>query len=111
MIKGLLIIFIHLFVGEFISWFFDLPVPGNVFGMILMTGSLRTGLVSVKAVKPVADILIGNMAFLFVPPGVGLMLYFGLIEKEIVSIVGALVLSTLLVMAVTAFTQQILEKR
>jgi holin-like protein len=62
-------------------------------------------------VKPAADILVNNMAFLFVPPGVGLILYFDLLEKEFMAILLSFLLSTFLVLAVVGYAQQRLEKK
>jgi holin-like protein len=110
MIKSLLIIFSCLFLGDCISAVLHIPVPGNVIGMLLLTFALTRRIVSLEDVKPAADLLVKNMAFLFVPPGVGLMLYFELLGKEFAAIITSFVLSTFLVLAVVGYVQQRLEK-
>lgn len=50
------------------------------------------------------------MGFFFVPPGVALMLYFDIIGKEIVPIVLATTLSTMLVLVVTGWTHIMTRK-
>jgi holin-like protein len=111
MIKSLLIIFSCLFLGDGFSAALHIPIPGNVIGMLLLTFALTQRIVHLEDVKPAADLLVKNMAFLFVPPGVGLMVYFDLLSKEFAAIITSFVLSTFLVLAVVGYAQQILEKR
>lgn len=90
---------------------FLLPIPGSVIGMMLMTVSLQSGLVKLDWVKDAAHVLVKNMAFFFIPPGSALILYLDLIEAEFVPIVVALVVSTFLVLAVSSYTLQLLERK
>ena len=60
--------------------------------------------------KDFTDFLIANLGFFFVPPGVALMLYFDIIGKEIVPIVLATTLSTMLVLVVTGWTHIMTRK-
>jgi hypothetical protein len=69
MITGFSIIFTCLLIGEAISAFLHVPIPGNVIGMGLLTVSLAVGLVRLDDVRPVADVLLKHLALLFVPPG------------------------------------------
>jgi len=110
LLKGLVIIFGFLWVGEGLSAFFALPIPGNVIGMVLLTGALQLGLVKLEMVKSVADGLLHHIALFFVPPGVGLMMYFEVIRQEWLVIVVANVVSTLAVLLVVGTLQQKLEK-
>ena len=57
-----------------------------------------------------SDRLISNLGFFFVPPGVALMLYFDIIKAELLPIVVATVISTVLVMITTGWTDQYLRK-
>jgi holin-like protein len=111
MIKSLSIIFGCLCLGELVSGLLRLPIPGNVIGMLLLTGALAGRLVRVADVKPAADVLVKNLAFLFVPPGVGLLSYVDLLQKEFAAIIAAFAISTFLVLALVGHAQQKLEKR
>jgi holin-like protein len=110
LISGFSIIFTCLLVGEAIATFLHVPSPGNVIGMVLLTASLAIGLVRLDDVKPVADILLKHLALLFVPPGVGILLYGNLLKQEWLSISLAVTLSTILVLAIVGLLQQRLEK-
>ena len=111
MIKGLAIIFSCLLFGDVLSAALHIPVPGNVIGMLLLTTALACKIVRIEDVKSSADMLVNNLSFFFVPPGVGLMLYFDLIEKEFIAIVLSFLVSTVLVLATVGYIQQRLEQK
>lgn len=94
-------------VGEVLSRGLDLPLPGSIIGMILLTLSLEFKMIKVSEVENVSDFLIRNMAFFFVPPGVGLMVNLDLIADNWVPIVIATFVSTVLVFIVTGLVAQL----
>lgn len=109
LLVGIALIIIHLIAGNFIVAWAALPVPGSVVGMVLMTLSLRAGLIDVSRVMPASDLLLRHMALFFVPPGVALMLYFDLLATEWPAIVVAAIVSTFVVLVVVGWTAQKLE--
>ena len=50
MYKGLVIIFGFLFIGETLSGLFNLPIPGNVIGMVLLTFAFLFNIIKVEDV-------------------------------------------------------------
>lgn len=108
---GILIIFGALGIGELIVYFTHISLPSSIIGMLLLCLSLQLGWIKIEWVKSVSDFMIHNMALFFVPPGVGLMLYFNLIRSEIVPIVVASIVSTLLVLIVSGQTHQLFRKK
>ena len=56
------------------------------------------------------DFLIANMGLFFVPPGVALMLYLDIIEAQLLPIVAATVISTLLVFVSTGWVYQLIRR-
>jgi holin-like protein len=89
-------------IGEVIQKASGLPLPGPVIGMvILFIGLLIRGEVP-EALGSVTKNLLDNLALLFVPAGVGVLTHLALIEDEWLPITLALVLSTLITIAVTA---------
>ena len=81
MIRGLFIIFIFLGVGEGLHFLLDLPVAGNILGMILIILALQLKLIKLEWVKPASDKLLQFLVLFFIPYGVGLMIYFDLIAS------------------------------
>lgn len=110
MLQGMILLLLFQFVGEGVSAFFALPIPGNVIGMALMLLALAVGWVKIEWIQEAADLLLSYMALFFVPAGVGVMLYFDLIGREWLPIVVGTVISTFVVMAVTGWAEKILDK-
>ncbi len=102
MYKGLAIIFGFLFLGEAIEKLLRIPVPGNVIGMLLLTFALIFGLVDLKDVEDVGTFLIRNMSIMFIPPGVGIIVYWSLVRANILPIAVALVVSFAITIVFTA---------
>ena len=78
--------------------------------MLLLTFLLKVKVIKLEWVETISNFLVKNMGFFFVPPGVALMLYFDIIGKEIVPIVLATTLSTMLVLVVTGWTHIMTRK-
>lgn len=97
--------------GEALVSVARLPMPGSVAGMLLMAGALRMGWIPLGWVRPAAELLVRYMGLLFVPPGVGLMLYFDLIGREWLPITAAAVGSTMLVLLTVGVLMQRMERR
>ena len=110
MLKAFLYIFLFLALGELIVYFIDIPIPGNILGMILIFVALKLKLIKLETVKPASDKLIKYMVLFFVPFGVGLMSYFDFIKSYWMVLSVAAGISTLITLYVTAIVQQKLEK-
>lgn len=110
MIRQCLIIFGCLAVGELIVWLTGISIPSSIIGMLLLAALLQMKAIKLEWVKGMSDFLIGNLGFFFVPPGVALMLYFDIIKAEWLPIVVATVVSTVLVLITTGWTDQYLRK-
>lgn len=110
MLQGLVLLLLFQFIGEGVSALFALPIPGNVIGMALLLLALSVGWVKLEWLQEAADLLLTYLALFFVPAGVGVMLYFDLIGREWLPIVAGTVLSTFVVMAVTGWTEKLLDQ-
>jgi holin-like protein len=100
---------IFLLIGEALAGL-GVGLPGNVIGMILLTLALSVGIVRTDQVERAADTLLDHLAFLFVPPGVGIMLYFGVVAEHWLAIGAALLISTVAVLlTVGLVTQKLLR--
>lgn len=102
MLGYLTVIFCCQLVGELIATALALPVPGPVCGMaILFAGLVVRGEIP-KELADIGGALLGNLSLLFIPAGVGVMLHAALLSRDWMPISFALVLSTLITIAVTA---------
>lgn len=110
MLKSICLIFLFLLLGEGLSYLFNLPIAGNILGMILIFLALRSGLISLESAKPAADKLLKYMVLFFVPYGVGLMVYFDVVIEHWLAIGLTVIVSTAITLLVTGYAQQKLEK-
>ena len=104
------VIFGCLALGELIVWATGVKLPSSIIGMLFLTLFLKLGWVKLSWVEHLSELLIANLGFFFVPPGVALILYLDLIEKEWFPIVTATIVSTVLVLVVTGHMHQLVIK-
>ncbi len=104
MLEALTLILLCQLFGELCVLLTGLSVPGPVLGMLLLLAWLfvRGGLP--ESVARTADTLLSHLSLLFVPAGVGVLVHWERIRSEWAAIAAALVLSTLVTLAVTAMT-------
>ncbi|WP_457742000.1 CidA/LrgA family protein [Thermococcus sp.] len=107
---GLAVIFGFYALGELVSSYLNLPVPGSVLGMLFLLFALLGGAVKLEWVENEAEFLVKNMSILFIPPGVGIVAYLGLIRTQILPISVALVLSFIVTLFVTSKTVEVLRR-
>ena len=80
------------------------PIPGPVAGMALLFAALLLRGAASEALTVAASGLAKHLSLLFVPAGVGVMMYVGQVASEWLPIVVALLVSTVLAIAATALT-------
>lgn len=109
-IKGIFVILLHLVLGNLLSSLIGGFVPGSVLGMILLFGSLMSGLVKEDSVRDVATFLTDNMALFFIPALIGILDMWGLIKVHFWGWLILLTLTAVIVMAVSGWTKQLTDK-
>ena len=99
------------FSGELLAHFIPLPIPGSIYGLLLLFLLLLTGIVKLSQVKATGDFLISFMPIMFVSPLVALMDNVEACKSFIVPILLVSTVSTLAVMAVTGLVSQAVIRR
>jgi holin-like protein len=110
MIRQCVIIFGCLAAGELLVAVTGVKLPASIIGMLLLTLLLKLGWVKVAWVKGISDFLVKNLPLFFVPPGVAVMLYLDVIEANFWSMMVAALGSTVIVLALTGWTHQLLRR-
>ena len=111
-LRSFLTLLLAQLVGEALHRWLHLPLPGPVIGMALLAAVLLWhGGEPDAALVETSDTLLRWLGLLFVPAGVGVFSYLGLLRAGFVPIVAALVLSTLLTFAVTGWVMQALSRK
>lgn len=97
--------------GEVITRLLALPVPGPVVGMVLLFAGLVVRGRAPADLERVAAGLLSHLSLLFVPAGVGIMIHLRLIAHEWLPISAAVIVSTLLTIAVTGLVMKLVGDR
>lgn len=99
------------FSGEILSKLLNLPIPGNIVGMILLFVLLTSNIIKVEKVENLANFFLDHLAFFFIPASVGLMTSFASLKGSIFKIILLCILTTIIVIAVTGITVQFICNR
>ena len=101
--------------GELLARILHLPVPGPVIGMLLLFTvlALRHGAEGTppEPLLRTADVLLANLGLLFIPAGVGVVVYGPVLARDWAPIALAVFVGTLLGIVVTGRLAQTLLRR
>ena len=106
MIGALAVLLAFQLVGEVAVQVSGLPAPGPVVGMVLLFLALRWRKALPDALRTTAETLLSHLSLLFIPAGVGVIQYGALLADEWLALIAAMVLGTLITVAVTALVMQ-----
>ena len=110
-LKQFMIIALVSLAGEALRALLPLPVPGSVYGLVLMLALLLTGVLKVEQVKGAASFLIEIMPVMFIPAAVGLMDTWGILKPVFAPVIAITVITTVFVIAVTGRVAQRVIRR
>lgn len=97
--------------GELLNYLIPLPIPGSIYGFVIVFLLLLTGVLKLSQVKDTASFLITIMPALFIPAGVGIINSFESVKPVLIPIAIITVVSTFIVMAVSGLVTQFIAKR
>lgn len=99
-------------VGEVLAEALHLPLPGPVIGMVLLFVVLQVRRPADDSrLLRFSDKLLRHLQLLFIPPGVGIVVYLGAVRDQALPIAGGLVLSWLAGLATVAWIVVLLTRR
>jgi holin-like protein len=110
MLGALATLFLAQLAGEVVARSLGLPVPGPVLGIVFVLVALALRRTLLAALDPVAATLLEYLSLLFVPAGVGVMRYGAILHTSGVALAAALIVSTLIGLAVTALVLVAFER-
>ncbi|AUQ25149.1 CidA/LrgA family protein [Dickeya zeae] len=109
-LRAFALIYLCLFIGNAISALLPITIPGSILGMLVLFALLASQILPSRWVKPGCQLLIRYMALLFVPIGVGVMNYYGIVRDQFGPIVVSCLVSTFVVMIVVGYTTQMVHR-
>ncbi|KAF0282096.1 CidA/LrgA family protein [Spiribacter roseus] len=98
-------------IGEALVRLTDAPVPGPVVGMLLLVALLVVRGGPPPALSRLAETLLGHLSLLFIPAGVGVISYLGLLADRWLAVTVTVIASTLISLLATALTLRFLLNR
>lgn len=107
-LKQFLIITLVSCIGELLYHLLPLPIPATIYGLVIMLGLLIFKIVPLDAVKETAEFLIEIMPVMFIPAGVGLIVYWPQLQNIIIPVCVIMVISSILVILVTGKVSDLL---
>jgi holin-like protein len=96
--------------GEALAFALQLSIPGPVIGMLFLFFALLLSPRLMEKVEESSHHVLKHMSLFFIPAGVGIMVSASGIAQHWLALLTAIVVSTLLTLAVTAFSMQWLTK-
>ncbi len=100
-IKQFLIIALVSLIGEVLRFYIPLPVPGSIYGLVIMLFLLFSGIVKVESVKSTSSFLLEIMPVMFIPPAVGIIASWGETERMLLPLLVISIVTTVLVFFVS----------
>lgn len=104
------VVFLICLIGELISLILPFPFPGSVIAMILLFLLLLFGALKVEHIRQKVDFMQQNMAFFFIPAGVGIIEYFDVLQSTWIPFLLICLITTVLTFAATALTVTLVMK-
>ncbi len=88
----------------------QISFPPALLGMIFLLVLLLKGVISSRTVESTCEILIEKMGMLFLPAGVSILLYFDIILAESTAIIATVIISSIMILLVTALFLEFMLK-
>lgn len=105
-VRQFVIIMLFTFLGEVLKALLPFPVPASIYGLLALLLALETKLLPLASVRDVGEFFVEIMPLTFIPAGVGLLESWGVMKPMLGSLVLIVVVSTILVMAVSGLVTQ-----
>lgn len=87
-----------------------LPLPGSVVGLLALALLIEMRVLPIGWVRASAELLVRHLALLYVPAGVALLAWWGVVQHDLVAIIVAALASLVGVLLVVGHLVQRLER-
>ena len=111
MLHGILILLVFQFVGECLSKVFELKIPGQIIGMVLLLLFLILRKRSFHALDASVFWLLRYLPLFMIPAAAGIITQFDTIASESLALIASLGIGTLLALAFSAKLIDVLISR
>ena len=94
-------------VGELLAKVVPLPVPGSIYGLVLMFAALKSGICPVSAVKETSGFLLEIMPVFFIAPAIAILDNMEVLRSNWIFFLVVSFFSTIVAMVVSGYVTQI----
>ena len=108
--KELSLILLIYLIGEVLSNTLNLPIPGNILGMVLLLLCLCLKIIKLEWIETVSDFFMKNLAFFFIPASVGIIASFSVLKSTWHKIFFICFFTTIITLVVTGLVTQSVKK-
>ncbi|MFQ1041837.1 CidA/LrgA family protein [Gilliamella sp. CG16] len=109
--RGLLILTLSLWVGNFISQLLPIMIPGSIIGLLTLFFLLAFQIIPTRWIKNSCNLFMRYMTLLFIPAAMGIMDNYTLLLNNWLPIIFGSIGSSLLVLVLTAWLTEKLHKK
>jgi|MTBAKMStandDraft_1061839.scaffolds.fasta_scaffold00528_25 holin-like protein len=96
--------------ADMLTRYLHIAFPGSVLGMIIMLILLSLKIIKPEHIEETSGFLLTNMAFFFIPAGVGIINSLSLISQYGLFFILTILVTTFLVMGITALVIDLMVK-
>ncbi|WP_416825365.1 CidA/LrgA family protein [Ectobacillus polymachus] len=113
LVIGLQILFLYVFamIGDMISSFFHLPIPGSIIGMLLLLLAIHYHIIPLAWIARGSDLLLKELLLFFIPSAVAIIQYRDILKADGIEIITILFISTVMVILFTGIVAEKMEGR
>lgn len=105
-LKQLLLLIAICCIGELFNLAIPIPIPGSIYGMIILFVSLCMGIIKLHQVEDISTFLLDIMPLLFIPSAVGIINELDQLLGILWQIVLMTIITTVIVMGVSGRVTQ-----
>lgn len=110
-VKQFAVIMLVTALGELLKFLIPLPIPGSIYGLILMLAGLMTGIIKLENVERAGEFLVEIMPVMFIPAAVGLLDSWSELQSVLLPVCVIIVVVCFLVFGATGKVTDILLAR
>ncbi|MDY3928564.1 MAG: CidA/LrgA family protein [Clostridia bacterium] len=110
-IEKFLIIAVISFLGELLNYIIPLPVPGSIYGFLILFILLVLKVIKVDEIRPVTDFLLSIMPITFIGPGVGLIVSAGELKSMAIPALISITAGTAVILSIVSLVVEMVLKR
>lgn len=100
-LKQFMIIMVISLAGEILKYYIPLPIPGSIYGLLIMLFLLFSGILRTESVEGVASFLLEIMPVMFIPPAVGVISSWEEVQRMLIPLFVISLVTTLIVFFVS----------